>query len=236
MANTADKLTHPRTTEDSTINEQDLAVRLRSDIVNNVFSPGERLKFAALSSRYASGHGSLREALAQLVTEGFVTQEINKGFSVAPVSRHELTEVAELYIELEQRALVSAITHGDDTWEANIVACHHKLRAIEKLDWNERVTLHSKWVVRHRDFHTSLVAACDGMWLLKLRTVMFDQLDRYRYLTKISPKATKKGRGSEHRKLMEAVLDRDAESASAILKLHIEKTSEGASLLLQCQE
>lgn len=214
----------------------ELVDRLRADIVNGAFSPGERLKFATLSKRYHVGFGSLREALSQLVTEGFATQETNKGFTVAPVSERELLEITKHYIELEQRAIASAIANGDDSWEANIVAAHHRLQAIEKQPWEERVANHADWVIRHREFHASLVAACEDTWLLRLRTLMFDQLDRYRFLTKMAACGVKEkgsSRSTEHRKIMKSILDRDIETSSILIDQHIQKTAARAVKLLQ---
>lgn len=217
--------------------ELDLIDRLRGDIVNGAFSPGDRLKFATLSKRYNVGFGSLREALSQLVSEGFATQETNKGFAVAPVSERELLEITKLYIELEQRAIARAIANGDDSWEANIVAAHHRLQAIEKRPWAERVAMHADWVIRHREFHASLVAACEDAWLLRLRTLMFDQLDRYRFLTKMAACGTKgkgSGRSAEHRKIMDSILERNVEKSSLLIDQHIQKTATRAvKLLLQ---
>lgn len=212
--------------------QRNLATRLRSDIVNGDFSPLERLKFADLGKRYDAGFGTLREALSQLATEGYVTQETNKGFAVAPVSVGELREITELYIEFEQSALVDAIAHGDDAWEAQIVADHHRLYQIEKLDWEARVDRHQDWVLRHREFHASLVAACKNTWLLRLRGQMFDQLDRYRFVTKMAPKGQRTSRGLEHRKIMEAVLDRDVQTSRALIDTHIRKTADRAVKLL----
>ena len=210
----------------------DLATRLRTTIVNGDFSPEERLKFAVLSKRFDAGYGTLREALSQLATEGYVTQETNKGFAVAPISQAELVEITDHLVDLEQRAMASAIEHGDDSWETGLVAAHHRLHKIEKCDWEERVARHSDWVLRHRAFHEALVSACPGRWLLKMRAMMFDQLDRYRFLTKLGTGEGGASRGAEHRMLMEAALDRDAKTASQLMDTHIRKTSQRAVLLL----
>ncbi len=203
------------------------------DIVNGVSAPNTRLKFANLSERYDAGYGTLREALSQLVSEGFATVETNKGFAVAPVSREELLEITEHYIDLEKRALASSIAHGDDSWEGQVVLAHHRLHSIEKQSWEERVARHSEWVIRHREFHEALVAACQGPWLLRLRSLMFGQLDRYRFLTKMAPKRHGKGRSAEHRRIMEAVLERDVDHAAVLLDSHVRHTAERAVKLLQ---
>lgn len=227
----------PQTTSGEALNIQgDLATRLRTAIVNGDFSPSDRLKFADLSDQFGAGYGTLREALSRLTTEGYVTQEINRGFAVAPVSEPELSEVTEHLIDLEQRAIASAIVHGDDSWEADIVAAHHRLNSIEKRAWEERVAQHHEWVIRHKAFHEALVATCVGPWLLKMRAMMFDQFDRYRFLTKMAKGDESQSRASEHRMLMEAALDRDIEGASSIIDAHIRTTSQSAIPLLAALE
>jgi GntR family carbon starvation induced transcriptional regulator len=205
---------------------------LRSDIVSSVYEPETRLKFAELSKRYDVGIGTLREALSQLASEGFVTPEAGKGFTVAPVSREELVEITAHFIDLEKRALADAIAHGDDDWEGQIVAAHHRLSKIERLPWEERMELHSDWVERHRAFHESLIAACQGKWLFRLRSMMFDQLDRYRFLTKMSPEGLGNRKFEEHRQIMEATLARDTDKAVKLIEDHIRDTSERVVTLL----
>ncbi len=221
----------PSSTGDSSAG-QDVLSRLRTDIVSTVFEPETRLKFADMTKRYDVGIGTLREALSQLVSEGFVTLETGKGFKVAPVSAEELIEITEHFISLEKRAVRNAIENGDEDWEANIVAVHHRLSLIESLPWAERMERHSDWVQRHRDFHESIVAACTGRWLFKLRSIMFDQLDRYRFVTKRAPQGIGETKFEEHRKIMVATLARDADLAEQLIEQHINDTTDRAIKLL----
>jgi GntR family carbon starvation induced transcriptional regulator len=211
---------------------QDLLVRLRTDIVNSTFLPEAKLKFADLTSRYDVGIGTLREALSQLMSEGFVTSEAGKGFRVAAVSRADLAEVTEHYIDFERRALDEAMEHGDDVWEARVVACLHRLSLIEDRPWQERMRRHDDWVERHREFHEALVSACAGHWLLRLRSLMFFQLERYRFLSKMNREKNPKGKGIEHRAIVEAVLARDVGKATKLLERHVRETSESVLKLL----
>lgn len=206
--------------------------RLRSDIVSSEFKPEARLKFADLTERYDVGIGTLREALSQLASEGFVTVEAGKGFRVAPVSAAELVEITEHFITFEKRAIREAIAHGDEDWEATIVALHHRLSLIEVLPWAERMERHAEWVQRHREFHASLVAACPGPWLLRLRSMMFDQLDRYRFVTKNSSGRMGRRKFEEHRQLMLATVARDADRAARLIEEHIRDTADRALEIL----
>ncbi|WP_420566812.1 FCD domain-containing protein [Thalassovita sp.] len=199
--------------------------KLRLDIVSSVFEPEMRLKFADLTKRYDVGIGTLREALSSLLSEGFVTLDAGKGFRVAPVSADELSEIVDLYLDLETRALAEAITNGDDDWETDIVAAYHRLSLIESLPWEQRMERHDEWVERHREFHESLVAACDSRWLIRLRSIMFNQLDRYRFITKMSTEGRGRKKFEEHRLIKEAVLARDTDKATRLMEDHIRDTA-----------
>jgi GntR family carbon starvation induced transcriptional regulator len=212
--------------------QRDVLSRLRTDIVSSVFAPETRLKFADMTKRYDVGIGTLREALSQLSSEGFVTVEVGKGFRVAPVSAEELIEITDHFINFEKRAVRDAIEYGDEDWEANIVAVHHRLSLIEGLPWERRMERHSEWVERHREFHEAIVAACQGKWLFRLRSIMFDQLDRYRFVTKRAPEGLGGRKFEEHRDIMAATLARDADLASELIEKHIRDTSERAIKLL----
>ncbi|GAA6179444.1 FCD domain-containing protein [Shimia sp. NS0008-38b] len=221
-----------RTSKAGANGQRDVLTRLRTDIVSSVFEPETRLKFADMTKRYDVGIGTLREALSQLASEGFVTVEAGKGFKVAPVSASELIEITDHFIAFEKRAVREAIAYGGEDWETNIVAVHHRLSLIEGLPWERRMERHSEWVERHREFHEAIVSACQGKWLFRLRSIMFDQLDRYRFVTKRAPDGLGGRKFEEHRDIMTATLDRDADLASNLIEQHIRDTSEQAIKLL----
>jgi GntR family carbon starvation induced transcriptional regulator len=220
------KNAEPRDDDASLSSGQDLLARLRADIVKHTFAPETKLKFSDLTERYGLGIGTLREALSQLVSEGFVTLEAGKGFRVAPVSRRDLAEVTEHYVGFEKPALSQSIAAGGDEWETRIVASFHSLGIIEDLSWAERMRRHGDWVDRHRRFHEALVAACDDRWLLRLRSLMFYQLERYRFLSKMNREKSPTRKGTEHRAIMEATVARDVQKATTLLERHIRETSE----------
>lgn len=212
--------------------ERDVLTRLRTDIVSSVFEPETRLKFANMTKRYDVGIGTLREALSQLASEGFVTVEAGKGFKVSPVSSEELIEITDHFITFEKRAVREAIEHGGEDWETNIVSAFHRLSLIEGLPWERRMERHSEWVERHREFHEAIVAACPGRWLFRLRSIMFDQLDRYRFVTKRAPEGLGGKKFEEHREIMTATLARNADLASDLIEQHFRDTSNQAIKLL----
>ncbi|MGB0100641.1 MAG: GntR family transcriptional regulator [Nocardioides sp.] len=64
-----------------------VVVALRDDIMTGRLAPGEPLRTEAVMQRFGVSNSPLREAFAQLASEGLVVVERNRGASVAPLSR-----------------------------------------------------------------------------------------------------------------------------------------------------
>jgi DNA-binding GntR family transcriptional regulator len=201
--------------------------RLRDDLLAAVLKPGEPLRLATMRARYCAGLTPLREALFQLVAEGLVTMEDQRGFRVAEVSRDDLMDLTEQRVFLEGQALRLAITHGDLAWESHVLAAHHRLANTPMLD-RDTTTLTAAWSDAHRDFHRVLVEACESAWLLRFREILSDQAERYRRLS--IREVPDRDVALEHRQLAEAVLARDADLAEQRLAAHYRLTAQLCNL------
>jgi GntR family carbon starvation induced transcriptional regulator len=232
-AETTDQQPGPRTgaaaarPSRSATRTSELVGRLREDLLAGALKPGEPLRLAMVRQRYGAGLTPLREALFQLVAEGLVTTEDQRGFRVAEVSRDDLTDLTEQRVFLEGRALRLAIEHGDLAWESSVLAAHHRLANTPMLD-PDTATLTNAWSEAHRDFHRVLVEACGSSWLLRFREVLSDQAERYRRLS--IREGADRDVALEHRRLAEAVLARDADLAVERLAAHYRLTAELCNL------
>ncbi|MCW5770374.1 MAG: FCD domain-containing protein [Rhodospirillaceae bacterium] len=198
---------------------------LRRDILEGRWAPGAKLRFEALRERYRVGLSPLREALSRLTVEGLVVGIDRRGFCVAPVSLADLDDITALRCELEAVALRWAIAHGDDVWEASVVAAAHQLT---RMHWEERERPHQisdEWERRHTAFHEALTAACGSPRLMQLRAQFFNQTNRYRRLAVAFSHTVRDDRG-EHATLVEAALARNADKAADLIRKHIMRTAE----------
>jgi GntR family transcriptional regulator, carbon starvation induced regulator len=199
------------------------AERVRLDILNGVLKPGERLRFEGLRAASGASMGALREAMTRLQAEGLVRGDAGRGFTVAPVSLRDLEDIEALRLDLELRALRSALQHGDDAWEAQLVSAYHLVARIEERAEQDRALLDDVWEARHRAFHFALLDACQSPWTLHFCGLLFDQGRRYRRLsTRFDPSPAMKR--DEHHALLQAALERRADEACAHLAAHIRGT------------
>ncbi len=199
--------------------------QMRLDILTGDLRPGEKLRSEFLRGRYNAGISPVREALNRLATERLVCREDQRGFHVAAVSKASLVELTKTRCWIEELALRHSIEQGDDAWEEQIVLAFHRLSRTPRSSEDLTYAFNAKWERLHRDFHNAVIAACGSHWLLGFCQQLVDQADRYRQLA-AAVSYPKRNERSEHRNLMEATLDRDADSAVAIQCAHIRKTAD----------
>ncbi|MFC3677931.1 FCD domain-containing protein [Ferrovibrio xuzhouensis] len=199
--------------------------QIRADIIAGRFPSGVKLQIEDLKARYGLSASPLREALARLVSQGFVQIENQRGFRVAPMSADDLADITLARKVIETAALKRAFERGDDAWEAGILAAYHRLeRFVQRMD-NAPVENLGEFGELHKAFHVALIAACGSPRLLDEQARLYDQAERYRhrmmtaYLLEIGI-----GIMDEHKQLMELVLARKAEDACAMLDHHLDHT------------
>jgi GntR family transcriptional regulator, carbon starvation induced regulator len=212
-----------RSPESRTLNER-VYNTIREDILSGRLIAGSRLPFAQLHRQYDVGTGTLREALARLVSDNLVVGEGQKGFHVAPISCADLLDITRMRCRLEADALRDSIAHGDDEWEAAVVAAMHRLTRFHQRSTGVPPLLSEQGSALHRVFHLTLFDACRSRWLRRLVLQLYDQSERYRRLSSIK-QSPERDSDAEHREIVEATLARRPDEAAALLVGHIERTT-----------
>ena len=197
---------------------------IRNRILKGDMAAGEKLKIDTLQRDMRISSSPLREALNRLVAENLVIADDRRGFRVSPLTIGDLVDLTSTRIVVEPGALVAAMKHGSDVWEAQIVSAFYRLNRVEDKVSAGEMTRGEEWTLRHKDFHIALVSGCGSERLTALCGQLFDQSERYRRLSaslRLKPRNT----ANEHKKIMEAALKRDSHAAT-LLQQHIERTTE----------
>ena len=192
--------------------------RIKHNIIFGVHLPAEKLKLESLKQQYGASVSTLRETLSRLGSDGFVVEEEQRGFHVAPVSAEDLTEISELRILLECTALKTSIANGGTEWEGDIVAAHHKLSLMEERMLAGDSSQKETWKHYDWEFHKAMITACNSKNLLQLHARIFEKYLRYQMLV-----LTFRGKeaAGEHKSMLRAALNRNAVQAEKILRQHI---------------
>jgi DNA-binding GntR family transcriptional regulator len=194
--------------------------RLRQDVLVGAFPAGAKLKVDELQEAYGYSSSPLREALSRLAQEGLVKADERRGFRVALISSEDLADITRMRLMLDVQALADSVRHGGEAWEAAIVAAFYRLEKVEARLSDGPVVLDDEWSALHRDFHSALIAACPSERQRAWSASLFDQAERYRRYSARHRNVVRR-KTNEHKKMMDAVLRRDAKTASALLEAHI---------------
>lgn len=197
---------------------QTIYEKLKDDIILGDLLPGIKLKLNVLKDKYGVSVSILRETLSRLASEGFIEAKEQKGFYVSCVSKDDFQEIIDLRILIECHAIKIAIENRTDDWESLLVASYHKLRLMEKrIDGGELEKL-NEWKESDRAFHQTIVSGTKSKHLIDLYSLVYDKYLRYQMKV-----LTFRGDSevSEHKKLLDTIINGDIKSSQEILKKHI---------------
>jgi DNA-binding GntR family transcriptional regulator len=196
-----------------------VAARLRADILDGVFPPGERLIELQLSERYRVGRGAIRSALVELDAEGLVQRETNRGATVRRISVAEAVEITEARAALESLVARRAAERATDADRKELSVLVDQMRAAVARDdrpaYSElNRTLHATLprIARHQ-------VADDLIANLRNRAV------HHQFQLAVMP-----GRAAEslsqHAAIVAAVVDGDGEAAEQAMRAHLSSVIE----------
>lgn len=198
----------------------DVRDKLRQDILDGCWSPGEKLQLVGLSERYSTSSTVIREALTRLSGERLVELKPNRGFFVPELSLEQLKDFNELRCLSEEFGISLAIERGDLQWESEVIAAHHTLERTPQYADDETHNISAAWLMAHNAFHEKLLSACGLPVLIDLTSKLADETSLYRRWAAPSVKTHERNIAQEHRDILEAVLNRDAKAAGALLRQH----------------
>ena len=203
---------------------------LKREIMCADLLPGTQLQTRKLGEHYGVGLSSIREALSILSSEGLVVRRDRRGFIAAPVSEEDLDDLTRARCWINEIGIRQSIERGDAEWEEGIVLAFHRLLQTPRCHADHEGR-NPAWELAHARFHRSLIAACGSEWLIKAASQMFDAAERYRHIARLAGATRPPDR--EHRQIMSAVVERDADRAVDLHNLHLSRTADMVREALQ---
>jgi DNA-binding GntR family transcriptional regulator len=199
---------------------------VRAEVLSGRLPPGHRLSPRALATQHEVSLSVVREALTRLSEQGLVVAEPQLGFSVVELDLDDMRDLYQLRALIEGTALRDAIERGDLEYETRVIASHHRLERTPHLvaDGSGQVT--EDWSAAHAQFHYELLSASTSPRLRDLADRLRDTSELYRsWSGTLVQQMPPRDIAAEHRALMQAVLDHDADRGVALITEHINLTA-----------
>lgn len=194
-----------------------LAEALCEEIIVGNFEPGAKLNEKELALRFDVSRGPIREALKRLAERNLVVLAPNAGAKVAQHSTEDIFHMLDVREHLEGAAAKLAAERMSSEERDNL----HILFAVHEKavrDAKDGAYIQSPAEV---DFHYVIIKASGNPHLFKILCGdLYPLLRMFRRRHKAVP-----GRGEraleEHRRILSAIDDRDAELAEILMRRHI---------------
>lgn len=200
-----------------------VAEALRRAILEGALSGGERLRQNELASQFGVSRMPIREALRLLETEGLVTAQPHRGYTVTQLSPEQLEEIYEIRTCLEAMAarLGVPLLRDDD------------LSALEGLYDAMRDASDVPTFLRlNRAFHGRIYEASGRRRLCDLIDRFRDEVEPYLRLYLSLVRQDDRGH-QDHGAILEACRQRDGELAARRTSEHLSRIAAGLSAFLR---
>lgn len=200
---------------------------LRDAIVNGILEPGERLMEIQLAEELGVSRTPVREAIRKLELDGFVIMVPRRGTYVSDLSIKDINDVFEVRTALDSLAAGLA---AERITEEELEELERLLvrigELIEQGDMSQIVEADSQ-------FHDILYRASRNDRLVSIINNQREQLTRFRSISMSYP-GRLKNTLEEHRRLVEAIAQRNADLAQQLAMQHMENAEQ--TLLLDADD
>ncbi|MCR6545350.1 GntR family transcriptional regulator [Dehalobacterium formicoaceticum] len=199
---------------------------IREAIISGYLRPGERLMEVQLAEEMGVSRTPVREAIRKLEQEGFLVIVPRKGAYVAGISLKDIADVFEIRASMESLAAGLAaqrITEEElNTLKDMVVsfaesADHHDLKDIVHTD---------------TDFHDIIYKASRNERLIPIINNLREQIQRYR-ATSLAFPGRIKITVEEHRKMVEAISNKNVVLAQNLARAHVENAMDSMLVALK---
>ena len=193
---------------------EEVAERLRTSIFSHEFAPGDWVDEQALAIQYGISRTPMREAIKVLAAEGLITMKMRRGAYVTEVSKSDLSQIFTVLALLEGQACREVAKIATEKELEDLDTLHLKL---ERSAADRDLDL---FFAINQQFHDKIQEICANPWMqrviLDLRKVL--KLQRR---DSLSTRGRLESSLIEHRKILSALLARDADLAEKLMKEHL---------------
>jgi DNA-binding GntR family transcriptional regulator len=204
---------------------------LREQVLSGELAPGARVHLADASQRLDMSIVPIREALRSLAGEGLVVSLPQRGYRVTELNRDDFDDMYRLRLVLDPMAVLLAVPKFTQADRAEIQ------KSFAELEQAYRDNDRKRHAIEHRRFHFAIYEPCDSPWLLRFITTVWNSSARYQQLSAAGGRRGPiQDRIVEHRRILEACLEGDAQRAADVMRAHLQLTIDSIHDVIESQQ
>ena len=199
------------------MNKNELYKELKSKIFDEEITPGTWLVERELCDQYSLSRTPVREILRVLVSDGLITLEPTKGYTVRKLSFEEIVEIFHERESVEGMAARLSCLRGDQNFLSRIEKIKNQL---EQIDINKDTYI---GVETGHKLHNTIIEAAGNKILDEFYKKLNNLAALTRNLTKRSVEIERNSR-NDHIAIAKAILEKDEEKCEHAMHKHIKGT------------
>ncbi|WP_163337144.1 GntR family transcriptional regulator [Desulfopila sp. IMCC35008] len=192
---------------------------LREAIVTGQFRLGEPLSEIQLAASIGTSKTPVREALKQLRIEGLVTVVPQSGTFVFTLSAMEVIKMCELRLILEMAAFKLAYHHNREEFTKALQT------VVDKMATAQQAEDIPNYLRLDTEFHEQLFKHCDNQFITDAYSLIGGKIAALRTHLSSLPQHTQLS-FQEHREFVDAIDQKNLETATIVLEKHIGRSKE----------
>jgi DNA-binding GntR family transcriptional regulator len=183
-------------------------------IMNGELRGGDRVNEIALSEKFGTSRGPLREACRALAQEGLLVAIPNRGVFVRELDLREALEVYDIRSALDE--LMGRLI-ADQASDAQIASL---FELVDKMDRAAAERDLESYYPANLEFHNALLAYANNRRLERLYKSLIKELHLFRRKGLLQSGSMRIS-NEEHRQIVEAIASRDPIAAGVSMKSHV---------------
>ena len=194
-----------------------LYLKIKQDLYRNRYALGEIINERTIAEEYGVSKTPVREALALLATEGFLVKFPRKGYCIKEINYQEYYELMQFRYLIELGAARIIIARCSD----------EEIQTLFELTPHIQVTI-EEFQVENRKFHEGMAALTRNRYISSTISEVFDRSIRDTSIRGFD--RMKEDMHQDHRRIVQALLDRDLEATGEILHKELQRFGERSNL------
>lgn len=204
--------------------EDDVYAGIRDAILTGEIVGGDRLVHEDLASRFGTSRIPVRDALKRLVFDGLIETDARRGYWVTSFGRDDIEEIYGLRQMLESYAVRCACPRLSDADLTELEQLQEEIEHSAEAGDTEH------YVALNHTFHSRLY---DGAEQPRLERIINSLWHGLPPLTPITGERSLTHTAAQHRDVLQALRQRDADAAGRAMQRHIAEA--GAQLCRQLE-
>jgi DNA-binding GntR family transcriptional regulator len=187
---------------------------LHDEIMADRLPPGTELSEVALSKELSVSRGPIREAMGRLAADGLVTVRPRRGAEVREITPRELVDAYQVREALEVlavRLVVPRVSESD---------LHRLSELVDEMAEHARTDAVADFFAANASFHDLLSELSGNEKLVQVHRRLIAETGRFQART-LALRGNLEGSVSEHRAILSAIAERNADEAAALAAAHV---------------